>query len=320
MSILVPFISLKLIMKEVTLLPRIAWVRFGFQNKPISEIFEIIRNGDFVLPDLRVGTYSVRDITEAIRSQTNENVQNEWKALYLPVVTFNGLWDGYGICQYSRYTALDFDNISSAEECVYVKERLMATPCVMAIFHTLKPNHLKAIILHDNQDPTKHQDLYGQLMRKFGLELLDQSCKDLSRRHYLVWDENIWVNPNPSAYHYIPSPLIKSMKTTISAPASKTAVAPRSGKQKSPFSIVNIFKKIWNEKRKEWEFWHEGIRNNRVFSCACLLCEYGVPQEMAENLFVDWVENGFDKDEILKHVEGAYKYKRNEFNTKIFIG
>ncbi len=297
--------------QEVSILQRIDWVKFGFQNKSISEIFEIIRNGDYALSDDSIGDYSLRDITNAIRSKTDESIQNEWKHRYLPVVTFNGLWmNGVGVHQYSNYTALDFDYIASAEERENVKARLMATPCAVAVFRTLKPNRLKAIILHDNADPSKHKDLYEQLMKKFGLKLVDDSCKDLNRRNYLVWDESIWVNPAPIAYHYTP---------TLVLPTQKQTAVTRSGKQKSPQSIISIMSKNWGEKRKDWSFWHEGIRNKTVFQCACMLCEFGVPQDMAEDLFIDWAEDGFDDEEIVKHVEGAYNCKKNEFGSRIFI-
>lgn len=92
---------------QMTLLTRIAWCKYGFSNKSIDEIFEEIRTGDMLLNDTDLGRYTLRQITEAIRLETDCNKQNEWKTKYLPAATYNGVWDGNKISVYSCYTALD---------------------------------------------------------------------------------------------------------------------------------------------------------------------------------------------------------------------
>jgi len=110
---------------DLTVFQRINWTHYGFQNISISEIFEIIRTGNLQIRGKRVGEYSLKQITEAIRSVPDSNRQNQLKEAYLPAVTFNGVWDGSCICQYSNYTVFDFDYISTAEESMQVKERLL---------------------------------------------------------------------------------------------------------------------------------------------------------------------------------------------------
>lgn len=300
---------------DLTVFQRINWTHYGFQNISISEIFEIIRTGNLQIRGKRVGEYSLKQITEAIRSVPDSNRQNQLKEAYLPAVTFNGVWDGSCICQYSNYTVFDFDYISTAEESMQVKERLKTIPCVMAVFRTFKPHRLKAIILHDNIDPSKHQDMYNQLMSFFGLTLLDQSCIDLSRHHYLVCDEDIWISPNPLAYHYIPSIIQPKWNPVVSMP---TITMPRTGKQKSAQSIINILNSSLHKNHPE--YWMKGYRASSIFKCACMLCEYGVPMYMAEEYFLNggWIAADFKEDEVTKQVRGAYKYKQNEYGSKNF--
>ena len=105
---------------------------------------------------------------------------------------------------------MDFDKIKSYGEMEHLRNRLIKTPCVCCVFVTPSGKGLKALVLHDNTDPAMHEDLYEQLLQKFNVASKDKSCKDLARRNYLSYDPNIWTNPNPVPYHYVPS-----TKTTI---------------------------------------------------------------------------------------------------------
>lgn len=176
--------------------------------------------------------------------------------------------------------------------------KLQADSCVAAVFKTFKKYRLKAIVMHDNDNPIYHRDMYEQLMNHFGINYLDESCKDLSRKTYLVWDENISVNPNPIPFHYQPYNL-KHQVRNIPLPIGKC-------NGKSPHSIVNILNSSW--KKNHPEYWQKGQRAVSIFKCACQLCEYGVPKDMADGYFLkNWSDGDMVEDEILKNVDGAYK-------------
>lgn len=174
---------------NMTIAKRLQWTKFNLENKSLEEILGIIKTGNMALTDEQLGNYTLKDITEAIRKESDSTKQNEWKRLYVPVVTINGTWDGSRITQYSPYTALDFDNITSEADMMIAQNQLTQQPSTVAVFRTFKPYRLKAIIKHDNIDPAKHKDVYEQLMNLYGTGFLDESCKDLSRKTYLVWDE-----------------------------------------------------------------------------------------------------------------------------------
>lgn len=297
-------------MSKITYFNRLNHCWFGYRHISIEDIFQIIKSGDLMLNDFSIGSYTLRQITEAIRQQTDTGIQDRWKSGYCPAVSFNGIWGGQGIVQYSQYTALDFDKINSEQEMNCKMETLKSTPYIVALFRTFKTNRFKAIALHNNTDLDLHSDMYEMLMKECGADSLDASCKDLSRRSYLAWDENIWVNPNPVPYNYIPS--LRQVETR------KIDISEMSGKEKSPQSIICILNAYW--KRKHPEYWKTGNRATSIFKCACQLCEYGVPQDLSEIYFLEggWIADDFDENEVVKQVKGAYVYKRNEYGSKFF--
>lgn len=295
---------------KATIAKRVNYTKFGLVNKTVYEVIDIIQTGEMRLYDPECGEYSLKDITSAIRSESNPIIQNEWKVRFLPVVTFNGIWDGAKISEYSNVTALDFDNIPTDEQLTGALSVLKSSPCVFAIFRTFKPRRIKALVLHDNPDPAMHKEMYAQLTEKFGLYGIDESCKDLSRKTYLPWDKDIWINPNCTPLHFTPSKVSFNPRH-LSKPVS--------GKAKSPQSIINILNSSWHKNHPE--YWQRGNRASSIFKCACQFCLYGVPQEMSEGYFLNggWMADDFTEDEILKHVKGAYSCNKNQYGSKDFI-
>ncbi len=294
----------------VTIAQKLTHTKYGFEEKSISDVLQMIQRGDMQLYDPECGYYDLRMITEAIRNQSDHKIQYEWKARFMPVVFFNGTWDGTKIRDYSCVTALDFDHIHTEEELNNTIALLKSAPFVLAIFRTFKPMRIKALVMHNNTDPTKHTEMYEQLINLFGINLLDTGCKDLSRKSYLPWDEDIWVNPNCSKFQFAPS------VTPIAVQAKRTY---QGSKSKSPQSIINILNSSW--RRNHPEYWKEGNRAQSIFKCACEFCIYGVPQDMAEEYFLNggWIASDFTADEVIKHVRGAYACNKNNYGSKDFI-
>lgn len=298
-------------MKNISYATRLYMTKYGLTEMSIDSIFEFIKSGNLRLYDDGIGEYTLRDITIAIREQSDSDMQNAMKERFLPVVTFNGIWDGAQICRYSNITALDFDHINSKEEQDKTIRLLKSTSFVMAIFRTFKSWRIKAIVEHDNMDPAKHKEMYEQLIERFNIYGIDKSCKDLSRKNFLPWDEDIWINPVTMPYHFVPS-----QRTVHLSSASRY---PSIGKPKSPQSIINILNSSWAKKHPE--YWQAGNRANSIFRCACQMCEYGVPQDMAEDYFLTggWIADDFTEAEVIKHVRGAYHCNQNTFGVKDFV-
>ena len=294
----------------ISIANRLNWIKFGLEEKSVYDVLEMIQCGDIQLYDSEYGGYDLRKITEAIRNQPDPKIQNNWKARFLPVVFFNGIWDGTKINKYSCITALDFDHIHTDEELNNTIALLKSAPFVLAIFRTFKPMRIKALIMHNNTDPAKHTEMYEQITKLFGISLLDIGCKDLSRKTYLPWDEDIWVNHNCSKYQFIPGNPLVTMQAKRTYQGTKS---------KSPQSIINILNSSWRKNHPE--YWKEGNRAQSIFKCACEFCIYGVPQDMAEDYFLNggWIANDFTADEAIKHVRGAYGCNKNNFGSKDFV-
>ena len=197
--------------------------------------------------------------------------------------------------------------IQNYDEMEYLWRRLVVTPCVCCVFVTPGGKGLKALVLHDNTDPAKHGDLYDQLLRKFNVTSKDEGCKDLARRNYLSYDPDIWTNPNPVPFHYVP--------TVKAALTRQTNIS--TGKNLSGRSIIHIMNSTW--KKSHPEYWQEGHRAMSIFSLACRLCRWGVEEDLAMDYFINgWESDTMTENEIVGHVRNAYKTEKRNFGTDDF--
>ena len=288
------------------------------RNIDIFEVFNGIRSGVILGQDLK-------PITKQIQSLSDHNKQNELKKNYLPAVTFNGTFsykDENHLLKYSAYTALDFDGFKSEEELAEIGSRLVATPCVYAVFRSPSGKGLKAIIWHDNQDSQYHEELYHQLLDKFYVANSDSSTYDLARGNYLCYDPNIWVNPNTIPFHFVHDPnyvakqVSKSSRTNI--PQNMTfdnvlAALPDIQSKKTDLSVINILNSKW---KRDPTRWMQGNRKNSVFNSASQLCKAGVDWENCINyLITEYGKAGLDKRDIEYQAQRGYISNSDKFGS-----
>ena len=103
---------------KCTLTQRINYVMYGLKNISLKEAIEYIRNGYMALYDKEYGSYTLRQAIEFIR-EVDEKDRQSWKFRLLPAVTYNGTFiyvDAKGMDEYSRITAMDFDDILTMDE------------------------------------------------------------------------------------------------------------------------------------------------------------------------------------------------------------
>ena len=236
-------------MKKITSLERVNYTKSNMAYVTVEEIVNLIRTGNMVLHDNEFGNYTLRQAVEHIRSLKTHAEQQQWKLRLLPAVAYNGTFSEVnrnGLIQYSDITAMDFDDIQNYDEMEYLWRRLVVTPCVCCVFVTPGGKGLKALVLHDNTAPAMHGDLYDQLLRKFNVASKDESCKDLARRNYLSYDPNIWTNPNPVPYHYVPT-----VKPIIQQAQPQNHYA-QTGKTISDRSIISIMNSVWKRNHPQY--------------------------------------------------------------------
>ena len=244
----------------------------------INNVLAMIKNGVCYNQDLK-------RVTALIQSQSNHDVQNHLKLQYLPVALFNGTFsykNSAGLKEYSNFTAIDFDRFNNEQEFNEVGSRLCITPCVYAVFRTPSGRGLKAIVMHDNDNPEYHEELYLQLLAKFNTPATDTSVGDIARGNYICYDPNLWVNNNCTPYHFTHDAQYTTRGTSSrSGTLNIGAFTPpifgcRPNGKKSDESIINILNARW---RKEPDRWKEGNRANSIFNSASELCRAGVEWE-----------------------------------------
>ena len=306
-------------MTNVTLTQRINYTKFNLGYGTVDDVMKIIREGNILMNDYEIGQYSLKWAVEFIRSLNTHAEQQQWKERLLPAVAYNGVFsevEKHHTMQYSNVTAMDFDKIKSYGEMEHLRNRLIKTPCVCCVFVTPSGKGLKALVLHDNTDPAMHEDLYEQLLQKFNVASKDKSCKDLARRNYLSYDPNIWTNPNPVPYHYVPSTKTTIQVQQVMQTQPKNHYA-QTGKTISDRSIISIMNSVW--KRNHPEYWQEGHRACSIFKLACWFCKWGVDEDLALEYFIGgWESDTMTEDEISGHVTNAYKTEKDNFGTVDF--
>ena len=292
----------------ITLAHRINHTRYNLSYPTLSRVTGMIRDGNMVLCDSQYGKYTLAQAIEHIRKQP-ENEMQYWKARLLPAVAYNGTFseiDSTHLISYSNVTAMDFDHIGTQDEMTDLRNWLIRTPCLFCVFVTPGGRGLKALILHDNTDPDRHRDLYTQLLDKFNVAGKDSACKDMARRNYLSYDPDIWMNPNPVTFHYIPT-----------VRAQGKVIQPHAERKVSDKSIINIINSLW--KKNNPEYWKEGNRAESIFKLACLMCKWGVDESLAIGYFTEgWKSPTMSEEEILGHVRNAYRAEKNNFGTLEF--
>ena len=303
----------------ITTIPRI------FQPEKVSDwhindVLWGIKTGIFNNQDLR-------GITQQIQSQSNHDLQGQMKSRYLPAAMFNGTFsykNNDSLITYSSFTALDFDQFESEEKLNQTSYWLTQTPCVYSVYRTPSGKGLKAIVYHDNTNPSHHAELYSQLLQKFGISETDSSVCDLARGNYLCYDPNLWINSNVTPYHFLHDP--NYTKPTVTAQRTSTThidigdlrrlTCPIS--KKSDESIINILNSKW---RKNQELWKEGNRANSVFSLASQLCNCGVNIDKALSYLIkSYKEVGLREEEISYNCIRGYQnnYQSYGCNRKLF--
>lgn len=278
----------------------------------IDKVLDIIKTNSY---------YHVAEKVDAVRKAKTKEEKEKAK-MKLPAVTWNGTFktkNRNDLIHYSSFTALDFDHIQPEKMDEFGKW-LQGFPCIYAYYVTPSGKGYKAIILHDNYEPLYHYDLYNQLLELFNCPEKDTSTVDLARGNFLSYDPNLWKNPNPQPFHFVPStpkPIILDTVTeTIIRDETGTEIMTEDDSYVANFlntlsrqvvsddSIIRILGSIWTGKSLA------GRRNNTAMSYAGVLCKAGVEKDRAKS-FIEKLIPDFDITEIIE-----YAYSHNTFGCE----
>ena len=278
----------------------------------IDKVLDIIKTGSY---------YHVAGKVDAVRKAKTKEEKEKAK-MKLPAVTWNGTFktkNRSDLIHYSSFTALDFDHIQPEKMDGFGKW-LQSFQCVYAYYITPSGKGYKAIILHDNYEPLYHYDLYNQLLKLFDCPEIDKSTTDLARGNFLSYDPNLWKNPKPQPFHFIPStsePIIPETVTeTIIKDEAGNEMITEDDSYVAKFlntlsrqvvyddSIIRILGKIWTGKSIA------NGRNNTTMSYAGVLCKAGVEKNRAKSFIEELIPN-YDITEIIE-----YAYSHNTFGCE----
>lgn len=278
----------------------------------IDKVLDIIKTSSY---------YHVAEKVDAVRKAKTKEEKEKAK-MKLPAVTWNGTFktkNRSGLIHYSSFTALDFDHIQP-EKMDEFEKWLQSFLCVYAYYSTPSAKGYKAIILHDNYEPLYHYDLYNQLLKLFDCPEIDKSTTDLARGNFLSYDPNLWKNPKPQPFHFIPS----TPEPIIPETVTETIIKDEAGNEMiteddsyvakflntlsrqvvSDDSIIRILGKLWTGKSIA------NGRNNTTMSYAGVLCKAGVEKNRAKS-FIEELVPDYDITEIIE-----YAYSHNTFGCE----
>lgn len=278
----------------------------------IDKVLDIIKTSSY---------YHVAGKVDAVRKAKTKEEKEKAK-MKLPAVTWNGTFktkNRSDLIHYSSFTALDFDHIQPEKMDEFGKW-LQSFPCVYAYYVTPSGEGYKAVILHDNYEPLYHYDLYNQLLKLFDCPEKDTSTVDLARGNFLSYDPNLWKNPDPEPFHFVPStsePIIPETVTeTIIRDEAGYEIMMEDDSYVAKFlntlsrqvvsddSIIRILGTIWTGKSIA------NGRNNTAMSYAGVLCKAGIEKDRAKS-FIEELIPDYDITEIIE-----YAYSHNTFGCE----
>jgi len=204
---------------------------------------------------------------------------------------FTGRLDA-DLVEHSGVICLDFDKLG--EDMTKFYSKLINDKYTYSLFVSPSGNGLKVLVkipkvISDHKLHFKALEKYYGATGKF-----DPSSVNPARICYISYDPNIYINEKSELF------TDKIKEEEYSAPYSSD-------------KTINILMAWWS---KKFGF-DNGNRNNNCFILACAFNEYGIEEERALSIMLDFVRNDFPKTEILGLIRSAYS-KKSKFATKYF--
>ena len=257
----------------------------------------------FILDRIKKG--SSKELINSIRKIKDKQERNELKK-NLPAICFSGKFNkrnSESIQEHSGFICLDFDGYEKKKDLLQDKERFCKDTYVYSCFISPSGNGLK-VIVKIPPDPEDHVNYFKALEHYFESPYFDKNCKDISRVCYESFDPQLYVNTN-------------SVTWDIFADIEYKEVDKEEDPETIPITdenkIVDILVSWWTKKYPM----SEGMRNHNAYVLAMAFNDYGVNKTVAQFMLHQYSSKGFNKKEIDKVIDSAYKNKQN-FGTKYY--
>ncbi len=166
-----------------------------------------------ILDDIKNGKYMAT--IDYLRTLPEKEYKDRRKDL-LPMFTVSGHFTHRslsGLSSYTCFLGLDFDKFPTNTDALSFRDKLIGYAHRLHLIAVwMSPSNLgvKAIMVHDNQDPAEHVRLFHQVKRDLFPKTpqFDMTCRDYSRGCFMSSDPWLYINPDTIPYHFVPDPSV----------------------------------------------------------------------------------------------------------------
>lgn len=263
--------------------------------------------------DIQSGKY--KNEVEQIRNLLSLGDKEKADALKkkLPAFTPSGVFLERRLSEnlemYSGFVHLDFDKIQT-DKFIDIRKLIEEIPFTNMCFISPGGEGLK-VFIEVNTGHENHEDTYNQVRlfyeEKLGIKA-DEKCKDVTRLCFMSFDENIFTN-------------IQSKKFTIDLPGNPQGLLSKTikfeNKPKTLDEPVNLNAAFLFNQQVEFtnkkSSFHEGNRNNYIFTLACNCNRVGISQD--DLLMFCKQQFDFSESEMRTSINSAYNKNKHQHNT-----
>jgi hypothetical protein len=267
--------------------------------KDINEVEQgHVKDVGWVVDRIRKGASA--DLVRSIRTLSDKKQRDALKKGLLSIC-----WSGifrrradHHITDHSGLVCIDFDHVVDMQG---LRDRLVADPYTHVLFTSPSGDGLKVVVRIPANAKT-HKGSFQALMEYYKVDEFDPKNSNLSRVCYESHDPDIYYNAGSTIFdtviedreydHSIERPLIRL--------ESEDAI------------VQNLLR--WHERKYPMA---EGQRNANGYVLARALNKFGVSKLTATQVLMQAQQEGFDRDEIERLVDSAYKHT-DEWNTRSF--
>jgi len=237
------------------------------------------------------------DIISNLRNLPTEAEEKELKK-HLPLICWSGTFlkrTDKDCIKHSGLICLDFDD-ESFDSIMQKKEYIYAA------FISPTATGVK-VLVRIPENIKDHGEYYLSLSDYFGLETIDEKCKNISRGCYLSFDPNMYFNPDaPIFYKLLPKKEVKYEKQQA----------------RNPYYVNSEDKIIERLLKQHSAEFSKGNRNNACYILACEFNRFGIGESQAVYQTLQFADEGFNDSEIRRTIKSAYAANAHEFKTKSF--
>jgi hypothetical protein len=274
-------------MTNVTIYKKATDVSNGF-TKDVMFCLERIKQG------------KSKDLVEWLRTLSKKEYdENKTK---LPGVCFNGVFEYRslaGIKEHSGLIILDFDKFETSKYAIDFKNSISDDDYIFSCWISPSGKGVKALVKIP-KDIQNHREYFKALKNYYNHPNWDDSGSDVSRFCFESYDPDLFINENSKVWDKIDMPEVEEIgQSDVTIPI------------KSDNLIINNLLKWFKDK------YNSNERNKSLFKLASAFNDFGINKIVAEQTLYQFEQSDFDRKEINKILNSAYK-KTSNFGTKFF--